>query len=109
MAYYSINEDDFRRLFSEIFEKKIDDFFRKYYAVKEQGKPETEKELLNMKEAQEFLGFSRTTLWNWIKADKILSIEVRGKRFFDKQYLTRFKKANLTCNERLVGYTDKHC
>ncbi|RZK18618.1 MAG: helix-turn-helix domain-containing protein [Flavobacterium sp.] len=109
MAYYSINEDEFRKLFSELFDKKIDDFFKKYYSVREHTKPEAENGLLNMKEAQEYLGFSRTTLWNWIKADKIISKEIRGKRFFDKEYLARFKRANLTWNERLVGYHDKHC
>jgi len=50
----------------------------------------TDKRLLNVKKASDFLSISRSKLYQWIKAGKIKSIKVEGRRLFDVQDLDQF-------------------
>ncbi|RZK13410.1 MAG: DNA-binding protein [Flavobacterium sp.] len=109
MGYFPMNEEEFKKFLSDILDKKLEQFFTKYYSIKEKEKISANISLMTMKETEMFFGISRTTLWKWIKENKIDSQEIKGKRYFDKNYLIRFKDTNFRYNERLQKNSEKYC
>ena len=63
---------------------------------------------MTINEVTIYFDISRTTLNNWIRKDKIISIKKGNQRFFDRAYIERYKKVNFSFNERLPTYYSKH-
>lgn len=104
--YFSIEEIGIE--LRKIFDEKSEEFFRRIYGQDTSGSDNVESDLITMKEAAKYFGVTRTTLNNWIKANKIISIKKGNQRFFSKEYIVRFKKVNFNYNVRIPTVPDKY-
>lgn len=102
-----INISELRTELNKIFDEKYEEFFNRVYGIKS-GEENLETDLVSMKEATEFFDVTRTTLNNWIKGNKIISIKKGNQRFFSREYIERYKKANFNYNLRIPSVPDKY-
>lgn len=100
--------EEFRAEFTRLFDQKADEFFKKVFGSRTKENNDAEISLMTMNEVTAYFEISRTTLSNWIRQDKIISIKKGNQRFFDRAYVERYKKVNFSFYERLPTYYSKH-
>ncbi|SMC95059.1 helix-turn-helix domain-containing protein [Pedobacter nyackensis] len=109
MRYLPMTLQEFREEFTKLFDQKADEFFNRVFGGTKPRKNEgAEESLMTTNEVTAYFDISRTTLNNWIRQDKIMSIKKGNQRFFDRAYIERYKKVNFSFNERLPTYLSKH-
>ncbi|TKC57622.1 helix-turn-helix domain-containing protein [Pedobacter hiemivivus] len=108
MGYLPMTLDEFREEFTKLFDQKADEFFKRVFGMKTEGNDDAEQSLMTTNEVTACFDISRTTLNNWIRMDKIISIKKGNQRFFDRAYIERYKKVNFSFNEKLPTYYSKN-
>jgi excisionase family DNA binding protein len=96
-----------REELNRVFDQKAEEFFNRIYG-KQKGEEYEESDLITIEEAADFFKVSRTTLNNWIKNNKIISVKSGNRRLFSKEYIKRYKEANFNYNVRIRTNPNKH-
>jgi excisionase family DNA binding protein len=96
-----------REELNRVFDQKAEEFFNRIYG-KQKGEEYEESDLITIEEAADFFKVSRTTLNNWIKSNKIISVKSGNRRLFSKEYIKRYKKVNFNYNVRIRNNPNKH-